>query len=516
MTRSKKSDNFEGRARHSIVLRLIRHAESMNNQVYRQAHKIYKSGTPYFDFKGWNEYVENRRVADPGLSDRGTTQAQKLASYLVPNLQNQSSDPVRFVVSPMQRTLETVLPTLKQLNETENNNSNGNKTRIIINGLYTESEGCHLRGKTEPGKNQLEVTEMLPKSCAQLSFVGYTENPLDGWYSNKSGPETRIESEERAAKFYLWLCEYLDNELVSNDDPEVDQHDVFDAGVTIEGEEHEDEHDKLSPRLRRRRTVVLIGHGDFMSLVLKRVVASFGYGVETPNISHRSAFVHFNTGITDLEYFGAGRFLVMSQNHVPHLMGPNDHVLRSGGGLRDGWSYLMPDETTYSDPEISYYLDDDEIDDDVKEQIKAMQSLYCQPSSITKTIQLTTSKKKNIDEENSKPPMKLIRRISNLEAEEKHPYGELNNHGNNTEKVTFVVKRGLQVVGCASFHEEENALKDLVIRPSASNDNAVGVALVHAIRSHVEAKGDMKDEKNVHLEVHSACEHSETFLQTLG
>lgn len=229
-----------------------------------------------------------------------------------------------------------------------------------------------------------------------------------------------------------------------------------------------------------------------------------------------SAFVHFNTGITDLEYFGAGRFLVMSQNHVPHLMGPNDHVLRSGGGLRDGWSYLMPDETTYSDPEISYYLDDDEIDDDVKEQIKAMQSLYCQPSSITKTIQLTTSKKKNIDEENSKPPMKLIRRISNLEAEEKHPYGELNNHGNNTEKVTFVVKRGLQVVGCASFHEEENALKDLVIRPSASNDNAVGVALVHAIRSHVEAKGDMKDEKNVHLEVHSACEHSETFLQTLG
>jgi len=148
MTRSKKSDNFEGRARHSIVLRLIRHAESMNNQVYRQAHKIYKSGTPYFDFKGWNEYVENRRVADPGLSDRGTTQAQKLASYLVPNLQNQSSDPVRFVVSPMQRTLETVLPTLKQLNETENNNSNGNKTRIIINGLYTESEGCHLRGKT--------------------------------------------------------------------------------------------------------------------------------------------------------------------------------------------------------------------------------------------------------------------------------------------------------------------------------------------------------------------------------
>ena len=120
---------------------------------------------------------------------------------------------------------------------------------------------------------------MLPDSCSPLIFVGYTEDPNDGWYLNRSGPETRHESEERAAKFYLWVCQYLDKELASIDDHEEDQDDVFDAGVAVDGEEHEDEFDKLSTRLRLRRTVVLVGHGDFMSLVLKRIVAGFGYSV---------------------------------------------------------------------------------------------------------------------------------------------------------------------------------------------------------------------------------------------
>jgi len=115
----------------------------------------------------------------------------------------------------------------------------------------------------------------------------------------------------------LWLCEYLDNELVSNDDPEVDQHDVFDAGVTIEGEEHEDEHDKLSPRLRRRRTVVLIGHGDFMSLVLKRVVASFGYGVGKNLLF--SFFIHSFKRISRLHHL----FLVNKKKlRIYHIVSP--------------------------------------------------------------------------------------------------------------------------------------------------------------------------------------------------
>ena len=98
---------------------------------------------------------------------------------------------------------------------------------------------------------------------------------------NGKSSETRAESEARAAKFYIWLCEYLDAELNSP------QEDVFDAGVTVEGEEQEDEHDKSSPRKRRRRRALLMGHGDFMSLVLKRMIAGFGHWVETEGIPHR-------------------------------------------------------------------------------------------------------------------------------------------------------------------------------------------------------------------------------------
>ena len=58
----------EGQVRRSISIRLIRHGESMNNQVYHDARRIYKGGTPEFDLKGWLKYVDERRVADPGKS----------------------------------------------------------------------------------------------------------------------------------------------------------------------------------------------------------------------------------------------------------------------------------------------------------------------------------------------------------------------------------------------------------------------------------------------------------------
>ncbi len=41
----------EGQVRRSISIRLIRHGESQNNQVYRDARRIYKGGTPEFDLQ---------------------------------------------------------------------------------------------------------------------------------------------------------------------------------------------------------------------------------------------------------------------------------------------------------------------------------------------------------------------------------------------------------------------------------------------------------------------------------
>ena len=256
----------EGIVRRSIGIRMIRHAESKNNEVYRDARRLFKGGTDEFDTNGWVKYVDENRSHDPSISSTGEIQAEALKTYLVPHLDNQASHPVRIITSPMRRTMETILPTLRELK---------GDAKIIVNGLYFESEGCHIKDEPLPGMNQHEIKEFLSSATASTppEFIGFDEDPSAGWYAYGTGPETRAESEERAVAFYTWLCDYLDLQLQSDD------HDLFDAGVALPGEAHEIESDKLSPRLRRRRTAVLIGHGDFMSLVLKRIVAGFGHSI---------------------------------------------------------------------------------------------------------------------------------------------------------------------------------------------------------------------------------------------
>jgi hypothetical protein len=311
-----KTTVSEGTVRPSISLRMIRHAESRNNEVYRNARYIYRGGTPDFDEDGWNNYVDTHRSADPNLSDIGLQQAENLAKFLVPHLANQASRPVRIITSPMRRTMATIKPTLHGLQQ---NNADAT-AQVIVHGFYFESEGCHTHDKPEEGMNPAQITEFLKESSgvsndssisngsndknSNVQFEGFPD-PDRGWYCKGKGAETRAQSEIRAAKFYLWLCEYLDQELKDSIISDSDTvNDVFDAGVAVPGEEGENEHDKHAPRQRRRRTALLLGHGDFMSLVLKRIVAGFGHSVENEGIPHRSAFAHFNTGITELEYFG--------------------------------------------------------------------------------------------------------------------------------------------------------------------------------------------------------------------
>lgn len=138
--------------------------------------------------------------------------------------------------------------------------------------------------RVEEGMNPTEIEEMLKDSTNDLQFEGFALSDR-GWYVHGEGAETRAESEARAAKFYIWLCEHLDQQLYTT--TLADNEDVFDAGVALPEEEHECEHDLHSPKTRRRRTTLLIGHGDFMSLVLKRIVAGFGHAVEVEGIPHR-------------------------------------------------------------------------------------------------------------------------------------------------------------------------------------------------------------------------------------
>jgi hypothetical protein len=200
----------EGQVRRSISIRLIRHAESCNNQVYRDARRLFRGGTPDFDLQGWLKYVDDRRSADPGISDIGTIQAKKLSEYLKTHLLNQASRPVRFVVSPMRRTIETILPTLVVLNQHNNSGGDGaggsttNESKvaacnIMINGFYFESEGCHVRDRVEPGMNANEINASLlhPAGVMNASFVGFQSGEENGWYAHGKGEETRPESEER-------------------------------------------------------------------------------------------------------------------------------------------------------------------------------------------------------------------------------------------------------------------------------------------------------------------------------
>lgn len=295
MTKENKTTVSESAVRPSISLQLIRHAESNNNEVYRNARYIYRGGTPEFDEPGWFHYVETNRNADPCLSTKGYQQAQKLASYMVPHLENQASLPVRIITSPMRRTLETIQPTLEKIRQQQQQNggttttsttSTTPKAHIIVNAFYHESEGCHIKEEPQEGMTPDQIRELL-KDCVaspdDIEFVGFPQ-PDRGWYLHGTGPETRAHSEQRAAKFYLWLCEYLDEQLSSATNTD---EDLFDAGVQIEGEEAECEHDKFAQRIRRRRTALFIGHGDFMSLVIKRIIAGYGHYVETEGIPHR-------------------------------------------------------------------------------------------------------------------------------------------------------------------------------------------------------------------------------------
>jgi hypothetical protein len=134
----------ESAVRLSTALQFIRHAESGNNEVYRNARYIYRGGTPDFDEEGWKHYVETHRKADPTLSDKGYKQADHLAKYLVPHLENQASLPVRIITSPMRRTLETIKPTLEGLQKASGEQPN---VHIIVCAFYHESEGCHILEK---------------------------------------------------------------------------------------------------------------------------------------------------------------------------------------------------------------------------------------------------------------------------------------------------------------------------------------------------------------------------------
>ncbi|MGK3753290.1 MAG: phosphohistidine phosphatase SixA [Bacillariaceae sp.] len=378
----------------SVAFHMIRHAESNNNKVYSDAKNLFRFGASDYDEEGFQRYVDTHRKADPHLSPLGLSQAECLAeNYLVTALlEHQASLPLRVLCSPMLRTILTIRPTIERLimsslreecsNGTSSSSSSYNngynhkrrplrhKIHLIIVSFYHEIEGCHTKGRPEPGMSPNEIREYMFQNITidadddddddkekikidqcdiddivTFEFVGFGDLPTDGWYAHGTGHESRIDAEARSAKYCLWLSEYLDNLMFSPSTNKNDDDDLFDVACLLPGEEKEDQHDKFLPILRRRRTVLAIGHGDFMSVVLKRLVGGYvgngGRVVERLGLPHRTAFAHYNTGVTELEYFGHSRFIVMTTNVTPHIPPEKYRELRSGGTLRDGWAFTV-------------------------------------------------------------------------------------------------------------------------------------------------------------------------------
>lgn len=152
----------------------------------------------------------------------------------------------------------------------------------------------------------------------------------------------------------------------------------------------------------------------------------------------------------------------MSTNSTPHFKPEEYSQLRTGGSLKDGWSFIVPPDAFVLDAEVSVGFAD-ELEDYVREQTEALKSLY-----------LSTNGKR--EEEKCKHDATAAA-TSELSIEEVD--GKEGEHA----AVCIVVKRGLQVAGCAWYDEATGRISDLVVRPSA-RDSQVGEALVKAVRAH--------------------------------
>jgi hypothetical protein len=158
----------------------------------------------------------------------------------------------------------------------------------------------------------------------------------------------------------------------------------------------------------------------------------------------------------------------MSSNALPHLSLPEDMDLVAGGGLKDGWSYLMPSDDSLLYEEVSTAFAD-ELEDHVKEQTEALKNLY-----------LSTSTRGSL----------LNRRSSvSLEGLDYDSLLNLNEGESEGSRINFVVKRGLQVLACAVLNESLT-LCDVVMIPSAKSSACK--VLLDAVKIRVkESKSDV-------------------------
>ncbi len=177
----------------------------------------------------------------------------------------------------------------------------------------------------------------------------------------------------------------------------------------------------------------------------------------------------------------------MGTNQTPHLNHVTDLDLLSGGGLKDGWAYIMPpdkhimDETGHAELEV-------DMDDHLKEQTEALKNLYAYRR---RSSDLSTEDNKNA---------LSVQEINGA-------FIRMNSNGN---EVSILVKRGLEVVACASLNDQTGFLTDVVVRPSAKKGKAWKILVEEA------KQFTLKTLENKVLRVQVDTDEEESFYRENG
>lgn len=243
-----------------MELYLIRHGQSQNNA---------------------NAHL-NTRVHDPALTTLGHEQAQRIAAYLA---DGRNRDPfvdhttgysrhdeaatfgiTHVYVSPMRRALQTAAPIAAAL---------GVQPEVWVNihehgGMYLEQDGA-VTGF--PGMTRSEIAAEFP-GYAITDMVTET-----GWYDPARGHESFAGAYGRALEVALALKKRA--------------HDAGHSGERL----------------------ALVSHGTFLDALLK---AFFN---QLP--SRGLYYLHYNTGVTRLDFLDRERTLIRFINradHLPHAM----------------------------------------------------------------------------------------------------------------------------------------------------------------------------------------------------
>jgi hypothetical protein len=168
-------------------------------------------------------------------------------------------------------------------------------------------------------------------------------------------------------------------------------------------------------------------------------------------------FIYFALIFIHPQLTGKGRFLIMNHNQTPHFTPEQYETMRTGGSLKDGWSYLMPNDEFILDVEVSVAFSD-ELEGHVREQTEALKSLYL----------------------SSQETEKLSADSSLLVEEEGDGNGKDSKRGGRQKQ--FIVKHGLQVVGVATYCEDTGNVTDVAVRPSAGKE--ASETLFNAVKEH--------------------------------